>query len=85
MGEAITYRKKERTTVAKDKIEERKLRRNGSGYSDPTAYAAIKKADLADERFHMLLGAIYNICELSGFELEERIVLRDKRTGKVWR
>lgn len=27
------------------KIEERKLKRNGSGYWDPTAYEAIKKAD----------------------------------------
>lgn len=28
-----------------DKITDRELRRNGSGYVDPTAYKAIKKAD----------------------------------------
>ena len=29
----------------KEKIAERELRRNGSGYYDPTAYKAIKRAD----------------------------------------
>lgn len=29
----------------KEKITERELRRNGSGYYDPTAYKAIKRAD----------------------------------------
>lgn len=24
-------------------------------------------------------------CELSDFHIEERIVIKDKRTGKVWR
>ena len=38
-----------------------------------------------DARFHRLLDTIFNICELSGFHLEGRVVLRDKRTGKVWR
>ncbi|MDD3239838.1 MAG: hypothetical protein PHW47_07125 [Lachnospira sp.] len=52
------------------------LRANGSGYYDPTAYAAIKHAehdsepDKDDERFHKLLDMIFNICELSGFHIE---------------
>lgn len=60
------------------------LKRNGSGYPDPTAYRAIKKVD-EDARFHKLLETIFNLCELSGFHLEERIVLKDNETGKVWR
>ncbi|MBR5780423.1 MAG: hypothetical protein IKY27_00370 [Bacteroidales bacterium] len=63
------------------------IRKNGSGYNDPTAYAAIKNIDkdVDTERFHKLLDTIFNICELSGFHLEERIVLKDLKTGKVWR
>lgn len=60
------------------------LRKNAEGYPDPTAYEAIKRAE-ADDRFHKLLYAIRDICELSGFTIEERIVLRDNRTGKIWR
>ena len=69
-------------------------RYNKEGYPDPTAYKAITKADddLAwgrmqdsEERFKKLLHVIKDICKLSGFELEERVVLKDVRTGKVWR
>ncbi len=61
------------------------LRKNAEGYSDPTAYKAIANTSAEDERFYKLLDMIFNICELSGFHLEGRIVLKDKRTGKVWR
>ena len=61
------------------------LRKNASGYSDPTAYKAITSTDTDDERFHKLLNTIFTICELSGFHLEERIVLKETQTGKVWR
>jgi hypothetical protein len=69
-------------------IENEKLKRNGSGYPDPTAYAAIKNVDASSTstyRFYKLLEIIFNICELSGFHLEERIVVKDKKTGKIWR
>ena len=58
---------------------------NGSGYFDDTAGKAIDKADKDDERFHKLLETIFNICELSDFHVEGRIVLKDKRTGRVWK
>lgn len=64
-----------------------KLRKNGEGYPDPTAYKAIKKVDHEDydrKRFLRVVGCILRICELSGFHLEEKIVLRDTRTGKVY-
>lgn len=61
------------------------IRKNGSGYYDPTAYQAIRNVDADDERFHKLLDAIFAICELSDFHIEERIVIKDKRTGKIWR
>lgn len=61
------------------------LKRNGSGYYDPTAYAAIKKVDEEDEKFHKLLHTIFYICKLAGFEVEGRIVLTDIETGRTWR
>lgn len=60
-------------------------RTNHEGYSDPTDYEAIKNTEADDERFHKLLNTIFTICELSGFHLEERIILKDTQTGKVWR
>lgn len=41
--------------------------------------------DKAYERYRKVLGCILRICELSGFHLEERVVLKDLRTGKVWK
>lgn len=61
------------------------LRRNAEGYFDPTAYEAMRNIERDEERFHKLLDTIFALCELSGFHVEERIVIKDKRTGKVWR
>lgn len=61
------------------------LRRNAEGYYDPTAYEAMKNIERDEERFHKLLDTIFALCELSDFHIEERIVIKDKRTGKVWR
>lgn len=60
-------------------------RKNAEGYSDPTAYEALRNIEREDERFYKLLDTIFNLCELSDFHIEERIVIKDKRTGKVWR
>ena len=77
--------------------EEARLKRNKEGYSDPTAYKAIKNIDAAEkkankildkeetERFHKVLDTIYNICALSDFHIGERIVLIDNRTGRIWK
>lgn len=62
------------------------LRRNAEGYFDPTFYDAIKNAEKRDdERFYKLLDTIFALCELADFHVEERIVIKDKRTGKIWR
>ena len=80
---------------------ENDLKRNGSGYLDPTAYQAIMNADAvssvdkanrykrrendSEERLNKLLAAIFASCDAADFHIEERIVVKDKRTGKVWR
>lgn len=51
-------------------------RRNAEGYSDPTAYEALKNIEREeDERFHRLLHTLFYLCELAGFEIEGRIIL----------
>lgn len=70
--------------------EDEELKRNGSGYYDPTAYTAIKHMEAENSvkeaaRFYKLLEAIFDICELSDFRIEGRIIVRDKRTGRLWR
>ena len=68
-------------------IEDNKLKRNASGCYDPTAYVAITKVDTEAEytRFKKLLNIIYKLCDICNFSIEEHIVLKDKKTGKVWR
>ena len=61
---------------------------NPSGCKDLTAYHAIKnvtREEQAEERLNKLLATIFYIVDLAGFHIEERIVLKDKKTGKVWR
>ena len=65
--------------------KDHELRVNGSGCADPTAYEAIKNVDVNEERIRKLIGCIFRICEIAGFRVEERIVLRDVETGKIWR
>lgn len=60
-------------------------RKNAEGYPDPTAYKAIRNLEQEDERFHKFLDTIFTICELSDFHIEERIVVKDKRSGRIWR
>ena len=45
----------------------------------------MKNMEQEDERFHKLLDTIFALCELSDFHIEERIVIKDKRTGRIWR
>lgn len=57
---------------------------NGSGCKDLTAYEAIENIE-SEKRLRRLLAVIFRLCDKAGFEVEERIILRDKKTGKIWR
>lgn len=67
--------------------------RNKEGYPDPTAGEAIgtlTKEERREERERnaavtSLVTMLKQIISLAGFELAERIVLRDKETGKEYR
>lgn len=62
-------------------------KRNKSGCLDLTAYEAIRRADISmeHERLHRMIDMLHALCELNDFHIEEHVVLKDKRTGKVWR
>lgn len=60
------------------------LRKNASGYSDPTAYQAIMNVYADAARCNKLIHMIKDMCDLAGFKVDGRIVLVDKKTGKVW-
>lgn len=71
--------------------------RNSEGYPDPTAgeaYENIMKAERAEEyaregerlaAITKLIPIIKQTAELVGFEVIERIALKDKATGKEYR
>ena len=58
---------------------------NAEGYSDPTAFEALRNLEREEERFHRLLYTLFYLCKLADFEIEGRIVLIDKKTGRIWR
>ena len=76
--------------VKKLNNEDTDLKKNGSGYYDPTAYIAIKHADSdniknRDRNFCQLLDSIFAACDAADFHVEGRIILKDKITGKIYR
>ena len=66
---------------------------NDSGCPDPTAYEAMKRIQMEErQRFshvdsdaHMVVTTIKNILDLSGFELLDRIQIRHKKSGKIYK
>jgi hypothetical protein len=65
---------------------------NDSGCPDPTSYKVMKQIQMEEKRLnrvdvdaHTVVTTIKNILELSGFELVERVQIRHKKSGKVYR
>lgn len=61
------------------------LKRNASGYIDPTAYTAIMNIDDEEKRLKLLLKHINYICDLAGFKIVGRIALKNYKSGRVWK
>jgi hypothetical protein len=63
--------------------------RNSEHYPDTTAqtaiYAVQREQDAADQRLTRLVRALKEMLDLADYELVERIVLRDRRSGRVYR
>lgn len=62
-----------------------KDRKNAAGYSDPTAYEAMRNLANGEDRYHKLRKVILNICDVAGFEIRGPLILSDKKTGIIWR
>lgn len=67
--------------------EHRNPKFNSEGYYDPTAHEGtkdiIKEEVIQQKRVNDLLFVLKYIIDKSGFEMTNRIVLKDKKTGKA--
>lgn len=78
-----------------DGVAAKAVRKVDGEYIKEMANKGVRKRDRAydgnvgrsdDEiRFKKLLGTIFNMCELAGFSIESRMVVKDKTTGKIWK
>lgn len=65
------------------------IRRNSEGYSDPTAYGAIRNISREEndqtKRVSTLVSVLKYVIDAAGFDLMNRIELKDRRTGKEYK
>lgn len=65
------------------------LHKNAEGYTDPTAHDAISKVvreeNERQRRVSIVIGILKNAADLAGFDLVNRVVLRDRKTGREYR
>lgn len=69
-------------------MSDKDIKYNASGYYDPTAYEAIKnmqRDEATEERIKKFMSTVNYIANLAGFHIENRIELKDKKTGRIWR
>lgn len=58
---------------------------NTEGYSDPTAYNTLKKEEYEEKKLNKLIYSLKRTIELNGFELLNRIELKDKKSGRIFK
>ena len=54
-------------------------------FYDSDTWLNMSNEDKEKIRLQRLIKTLFYICDLAGFYIEERIVLRDKYSGNVWR
>lgn len=66
-----------------------KLYQNAEGYADPTAYEAIKpiikEEEQLEKKVNFLIKVVKFIISESGFEMLNRIEIKDRKSGKEFR
>lgn len=55
---------------------------NSHGAKDPTAYEAIRNVSAEEQRVGLLIRTLKYIIDVAGFDLLNRIELRDRYTGR---
>ena len=67
----------------------RNPKKNKEGYDDPTAYHGTKPLvdiDNQIEKAHrQLINSVLTLAGLAGFQVESRIVLRHRETGRIFK
>lgn len=66
-------------------MHDNEFKRNGCGYIDPTAGKALENITEQEKRVSKVVKTMKAVAHLAGFEIEERIVLRDKASGTIWK
>lgn len=65
------------------------MNKNSEGYSDPTACKAVTKVMQEEQerlrRVTAVVGILKSAADLAGFDLVNRVVLRDRKTGREYR
>jgi hypothetical protein len=61
------------------------MKYNGEGYLDPTAYLGTKDVIRTDKRANDLIYVLKYIIRQSGFELLDRIKIRDKQSKREYK
>ena len=61
------------------------LKVNGSGVRDVTAEKAIRKADHQPYKVTEMLDMLRKIADLWGYEIEGRVVFKNKKTGITYK
>lgn len=64
------------------------LKKNCEGYVDPTAYAALKniaRSERVEKKAAYVISVLKFIAREAGFEPINRIELRDKKTGRIFK
>lgn len=68
---------------------DRRETHNPEGYPDPTAYIAVEHVTKEEQRerkkLDSLMFVLRYVIDGAGYDLVNRIVLRDRATGKEWR
>ena len=57
---------------------------NASGCKDLTSYYALNNIE-TNRRFEKFKKELFKLSDRYGFRIESRIVVSDKKTGKVWK
>lgn len=61
------------------------IHKNGEGYPDPTAAKAIKEADKPPEQIAWFVKTVKALAAVFDLEIIDRIQIRDKKTGRIYR
>lgn len=69
--------------------DSKELRKNKEGYNDPTAYkgmmSVLREESDQQRRLTALIGVLKYIIDLAGYDLLNRIEVKDRKTGKEYR